>query len=68
MSFGVSFASRGHMVWVSHVVSGWSSAIPRKSVIGRWVWQLINPGVATLPLPSIVISALILGAFVSLPT
>jgi len=32
------------------------------------VWQLISPGVATLSLPFIVVSAFIFGAFVSLPT
>ena len=41
-------ASAGQMYFVSQTMSSTSSATPRKSVIGTWVWVLTRPGI-TMP-------------------
>jgi hypothetical protein len=50
-------ASAGQMYFVSQTISSTSSATPRKSVIGTWVWVFTSPGITILPLASIVFTA-----------
>src|SRR3989338_9140198 len=59
MKFGLSsFFSSGKMNFCHEVSSGMSSANPRIMTIAAWVWQLIRPGMTSLPLASIVFLAL----------
>ena len=46
-------ASAGQMYFVSQTMSSTSSATPRKSVIGTWVWVFTRPGITMRPLVSI---------------
>lgn len=42
----------GQIQSLNHSSTGMSSAIPRRATIGVWVWQLIRPGMASCPRPS----------------
>ncbi|GBE17782.1 hypothetical protein BMS3Abin16_00370 [archaeon BMS3Abin16] len=57
MCDSLRFASIGQIWSSSQVISDRSSATPRRSVMGRWVWQFTSPGMASLPRPSITCSA-----------
>ena len=50
-------ASAGQMYFVSQTISSTSSATPRNSVIGTWVWVLTRPGITIRPVVSIVFAA-----------
>lgn len=55
---GVTFRfSAGQMWFWSQSISSMSSAMPRKSVMGTWVWVLTRPGRTMRPAASTVARA-----------
>ena len=53
---------RGKTYSSSHCPGPQSSAAPRSRLMARWVWQLMRPGMSTMPVPSMIFSGASLGA------